>query len=419
MNKNIFNFSISLLLLVACSKNEDPNSPKDNTGNKPLSEISEWQSSLLGQEGHGGDAIVCFNIPIERALYKVKVNPYRDCTSDEPCQSISKPGLVNKSDSPSSRNSSLNSSNTVTKFAWRMTEEGRKSINSAKPLEQYLGEKIANKKKIIDQLNQLSLQEGYEKILSVFTQLPAPFNRLLEIHQKLGWLQEEGISSEYGLMDINDSGFLNENEIDQENCKELQAVVRRDNQLWYDTDIIKNFDNAGLLLMQLHEEIYAFGKFQDQLNREIHGLTAHETSTKTRRLILKLLDEDINVKILNQNLKDLGFSTMFWENEFNIPTSLGFYMDTEACKSEQSELKDFFNENYKPSEFYERNANFFYSRYLNSDPTGESIHLRHNYPEALSNMIVLVMTRQYLYSRADIMKLQKIFELPESCQGHF
>ncbi|NUN05861.1 MAG: hypothetical protein HUU57_08865 [Bdellovibrio sp.] len=35
--------------------------------------VSDWQSSLLGQEGHGGDALVCFSILVDRALYKVNV----------------------------------------------------------------------------------------------------------------------------------------------------------------------------------------------------------------------------------------------------------------------------------------------------------------------------------------------------------
>ncbi|NUN05862.1 MAG: hypothetical protein HUU57_08870 [Bdellovibrio sp.] len=299
-----------------------------------------------------------------------------------------------------------------------MTDEGRNSIRSAKPLEQYLAEKITSKKIILDQLNAMPVEEGYQKVLSSFTNLPAPFSRLSEIHHKLGWLHEDGISSEYGLMDVNDSGFISENEIDKTYCKELQAVVRRDHQLWYDADIVKHFDNAGKVLIQLHEEFYTWGKEQDEFNGR-YGYTAHDTSTKTRRLILKILDDKIDHKLVNENLKSLGFSIQFWDKSFNLPTSAGYFMDTESCILEQQFLKNYLTERRHERDFALETSILFSNRYLNSSDARAPLELRHNFPTALANMIARTITGSSSNFATEIMQLQSIFERPESCQGKF
>lgn len=411
--KKLILLTIGILILVACgeigssgggggnSPNGQPNNPSQ--GNQV---ISDWQNSTVGQEGHGGDAIVCFNIPVERALYKLNTRPENGCRSgetDEKCsdgQVPTQPG---------------NSSGVV----WRMTEEGRRSIRSAKPLEQYLGERVASKKIVIDQLNRMSLEEGYQSILQPITNLPAAFNRISQTHRQLGWLHEDGVASEYGLMDINDSGFVNETEIDTNYCKELQAVVRRDHQLWYDRDIVSHFDNAGRVLIQLHEEIYTWGKALDQLNMDAHSEWAHQTSTKTRRLILKLLDDNIDHKLMNQNLKDLGFSILFRDNTFNVPTSVGFYMDSDACVKEQKFLRKFFNGTaFERDQFWLKVESLVSTRYLKTSMTHPVAELRHNYPDALSNMIALTLggaSSDTFYQ--EIMQLLEVFEKPESCVG--
>jgi len=375
---------------------------KGNSG-----EVAEWQSAALGQEGHGGDAIVCFRIPIESALYQINTKPDNNtCAPGGSCSDGQSSVSPTDPNSPSSG------------IIWRMTDAGRKAIQSAKPLEQYLGERIASKKVIIDQLNQMSLQDGYEKILAPFTKLPSAFSRISEMHRKLGWLNEDGISSEYGLMYINDSGFVNENEIDKTHCKELQAVVRRDNQLWYDADIVSHFDNAGRVLIQLHEEIYTWGKAQDKINWEVPGQPAHETSTKTRRLILKILDPGMDEKLVNENLKALGFSTMYWETQFNVPTVVGFHMDADSCMAEQQYLKSFFEACSGDLDFQLQAERLFSNRYLKSSRAEPILQLRNNYPDALSNMIAFTMGNEH-FATSEIMKLQEIFKRPESCQGRF
>ncbi len=129
------------LILTACNGDDGGGSPGGAGGLSQNNKggISEWQSSALGQEGHGGDAIVCFDIPVERALYKVNTKPENDCPPNQPC-----PGS-NSSTSPGQPGQSIG-------IVWRMTDEGRRSIRSAKPLEQYLGERVASKKTVIDQL---------------------------------------------------------------------------------------------------------------------------------------------------------------------------------------------------------------------------------------------------------------------------
>ncbi len=240
------------------------------------------------------------------------------------------------------------------------------------------------------------------------------------MHRKLGWLHEDGIASEYGLIDINDSGFVNENEIDKTYCKELQAVVRRDNQLWYDKDIVSHFDNVGRVIIQLHEELYAWGKAQDQINWEVPGQPAHETSTKTRRLILKILDQNIDFKLVNENLKALGFSTLYWENMFNVPTSVGYYMDSETCINEQRFLKNFLGGGGYGTDFWLKVENLVSTRYLKSSASWPILQLRSNFPDALANMITLTINGGSSATFAsEIMQLQQVFESPESCQGSF
>ncbi len=178
MKKFMSYLSVLCLFLAACDqgsgRDKSPGGSGNNNIQKNTGEVTDWQTSTLGQEGHGGDAIVCFNIPVERALYKIDTNPDFGCAPGDTCSS------GNSSVSPSKPGSS--SSGVV----WRMTNEGRGSIQSAKPLEQYIAERIASKKVIIDQLNQMSLEEGYKRVIRPFAKLPAPFNRISEIHRKLG-----------------------------------------------------------------------------------------------------------------------------------------------------------------------------------------------------------------------------------------
>lgn len=372
-------------------------------GTSPQSGLSQWQSSSMGQEGHGGDAIVCFSIPVDQALSKVGNEQNSECTTrneNEFCAIESGPQKPGQGSG----------------VAWKMTEAGRKSIRSAKPLEQYLAEKISSKKLILDQLNTMPLQAGYEKMLSSMQNFPAPFQRLVEIHNKLGWLHEDGISSEFGLIDINDSGFLSEQEIDRVYCKELQAVVRRDTQLWYDADIVSHFDNAGRIMIQLHEEIYTWGKQQDEINRAVLSIPAHETSTKTRRLILKLIDENLSPKVIGENLKSLGFSILYSQNYSNAPISTGYFMDTQTCLQEQQYLKKHFQIH---GSDWLKVESLFSSRYLKSDFSWAVVELRHNFPDVLSQMISLVMRADGERLMDEVLQLQKEFENPESCHGQF
>jgi hypothetical protein len=401
---------IVLAFLVTSCKDGGPGGDSAAGPSYPKARLEPWQLSHLGQEGHGGDAIVCFSIPIERAIYQVQLSSESECVTGSPC-------------SETRSSSSSSSSGARSGPVWRMTVEGRKNIQSAKPLEQHLGERIAGHKVILDFLNNMPVKEGYKALLTSFTSLPATFDRISQIHQQLGWLTEDGIASEYGLLDVNDSGFVPENEIDTTHCRELQAVVRRDYQLWYDADIIKHFDNAGHVLIQLHEELYAWGKLQDQINSEIpqRGRPAHEMSTKTRGLILKLLDDNINYKIINENLRTLGFSTMYWENLFKVPTPVGLYMDSSSCFNEQDFLKNFIDHGGGPKEFQFNVESMFLSRYLKGE-RGEPVpQLRNNYPPALSNMIAFALG----YSgppdvfRNELLKLQAEFEKRESCYGSF
>lgn len=334
--------------------------------------IAGWQTSLLGQEGHGGDAVVCFSIPVERALYQASTGGGDHCVTGEPC-------LVH------------NGPNSQPGAVWRMTDEGRRSIVSAQPLEEYLGSRTTSGKRVLDQFNQMPVEEGYRQSLLPFAKLPAASSRVQEMHRQLGWLTQDGVASEYGLMDVNDSGFLNENEIDRAHCKELQAVVRRDNQLWYDADIIHHFDNAGLVAIQLHEEIYAWGKKEDEINREIVGPPAHATSANSRRLILKVFGENLDSQLLNENLKTLGFSAGYWESAFNVPTPIGYYMDSDACVAEQNELKDLMSSGGYGNDFWLAVEEKFSARYLKGENGQPLLPVRFNFPDALANMIGFTM----------------------------
>ncbi len=291
--------------------------------------------------------------------------------------------------------------------SWRLTDKGRKSIVSAKPLEQYLAERINSKKKVIDDLNKLSVEDGYRQIIGPLGQLPGAYEKLASSHDELGWLEEDGISSEYGLSDVNDSGFATE--IDKTKCKELQAVVRRDNQLWYDKDIFNKFDNAGKVLIQLHEEIYHWGKWQDEISRFSRY---HLTSVKTRRLILKLIDDNIPVNTLNTHLKKLNFSVFYRTDRFNIPTSLGYCMTSKSCKDEKQVLLDAVNR--IQGDFKLGLINFFSERYIQDHTDQPQLELRYNYPEKLSNMIGFVFQSHPDYVRV-FRELLNNFDPETSC----
>lgn len=389
-----------VFLLAACNGESTGSSAPMNPGKAGT--IEDWQSPLMGQEGHGGDAIVCFSIPVDLALEKVGPEKKETCGSSGSCPS--QIGSTRPVDLPSSG------------VTWKMTAAGRNSISSAKPLEQYLAERIQSKKAMIDQLNQMSVEDGYRSLLSSFANLPAAASRLSDVHRQLGWLEDDGISSEYGLRDINDSGFVNESEIDTVYCKELQAVVRRDSQLWYDRDIIRHFDNAGKVLIQLHEEIYFWGKSLDKINLSVGVFPQHETSVSTRRLILKLLDSTVDTEYVNETLKSLGFSVLYNETFFNVPTSAGYYMDSGACLGEQIYIRDYVSRaGYEDFEW--KMERLFSSRYLATSRMS-MLELKYNFPDALSEMISFTLTNGSSPNFASQFELMlKKFERPESCEG--
>ncbi|KYG63099.1 hypothetical protein AZI86_15375 [Bdellovibrio bacteriovorus] len=373
-----------------------PAKPEANAAPDSDDSLTGWKRDFIGQEGHGGDALVCFSIPVQRAVVKESFGQEEDCTKG--CSSSGNSGSTPRATA-----------------VWRMTAEGRAAIVSAKPLEQYLLEKIGGRQAMLDQLNRMSTEEAYTKVITSLKTLPAAYEKVSLIHNKLGWLKQSGIASEYGLMDVQDSGFLKENEIDKVYCKELQAVIRRDDQLWYDSDIVGRFDNVGLVLMQLHEEIYAWGKAQDQINF-LQGPSAHETSVKTRRLILKLLDENLSADIVNEHLKSLGFSAFYWVENLNLPTSAGYYMDVATCKSEQDFLRSALNTYRKDYWLYVERL--FSTRYLQTDGSEPKLPLRHNYPIALANMIA------YTYSTrssdpnfaTQLLKMAENFNQTTACE---
>lgn len=399
---------VFLLFLSACGNNSGSGGASkfgpNSSGGKAL---EGWQSATLGQEGHGGDAIVCFNIPIEQAIYKVGGGDEGGGDED---------GGGSKDCGPDFCRSSPNAGSGQ---VWRMTDAGRQAIRSAQPLEQYLAEHTMGKKQLLERLNQMSVEDGYKKLLQPYTFLPGAFSRIAEMHRKLGWLLQDGVASEYGLMDINDSAFVNESEIDTAHCKELQAVVRRNNQLWYDKDIVSHFDNAGLVLIQLHEEIYSWAKQVDTHNQHF-GRVAHQKSDNTRWLLLKTLDENLRADTLNEQLKSLGFSILYWSNQFKLPTAVGFFMTTDACVAEQKFLKGIYDSFRKRDVSYWFNT--FNQRYLDADEWGDVAEpLQYNFPDLLSQMIDLA--RSTLRRPADfesgIDQLMPKFLKADACRGTF
>ncbi|MBT4763033.1 MAG: hypothetical protein HOO06_15170 [Bdellovibrionaceae bacterium] len=363
---------ISINFFFGCNKKGVNDSLKDKPTNgqdQGHAKLDAWKVNSLGQEGHGGDAVVCFSIPIEQALYRVTPKKNSSCLRNLPCE--------NKSETASDQEQ-----NGPAKVMWRMTDVGRKSIRSAKPLEQFLAERITGLNPVIAQLNQGTLTTGYNLLRSKLAHLPAAYEKNEEIHQALGWLEEDGIATEYGLADINDSGFATG--INQKSCKELQAVVRKDNQLWYDPDIIGHFDTAGKILIQLHEEIYRWGKLQDQSNSQ-YGDWAHGTSINTRHLILKILKPNISTKLLNTNLKVLGFSSLFWQNRFAVPTPVGQFMTSDVCLGESMIIKNYLDKNRNINSVDMRD--YLVSRYLLDELKSVQPILLSNYPRTLSELV--------------------------------
>jgi hypothetical protein len=409
MKKNLLLNVMVAFLLSACNDTSSPagadngGKPK-NSGPKSAGELASWQPAAVGQEGHGGDAVVCFSIPIDQAVEKISTESKCIPSETQPCKS-----------------SSQTDGSQVATEVWRLTDLGRKNISSAKPLEQYLAERIAGKKEFLTELNQMSVEDGFNKLVFPLRNFPSAFDELYKINSKLGWLEQDGVASEFGLADINDSGFLNENEIDRSKCRELQAAVRRDYQLWYDKDILSHFNNAGKILIQLHEVLYTWGKEKDNLNRsnDLFGPPAHTTSEKTRRMSLKLITTSLDVNTLGEYLKDYGFSIYHWGKAQNQPTALGYFMSSESCEAEKTNLRNYVNQLSSDTlDFWLGVENYFSSNYLRGDNTDTAKAVRLNYPKNIQNLINLTyQTGSSKFFRENFLGLLSTFEMNDSCVG--
>lgn len=93
-------------------------------------------------------------------------------------------------------------------------------------------------------------------------------------------------------------------------------------------------------------------------------------------------------------------------------------MNSETCIQEQQFLKNYLSGSHG-RDFWLTVEGLFSSRYLRANESWPITQLQHNFPDALSNMISLVLSGDLATFATELMQLQKTFEQPESCNGQF
>lgn len=206
-----------------------------------------------GSGAHGGDAVVCFSIPVDQAMSK---------------------GI--------------------------MTARGRKAITSAvtNEYQQYSSRAAANP--AIARLQKMSFEDALTELHAMAAGVPAFFAQLEAAQKYIGQI-DDGLPAENGIEDVRDSGTGFGM---PEGCDLVQAALRREDQMSYDPDVWKAFSGFQRALMQLHEEVYYIGVQSGQ-----------QDSTRTQLLIGYLLQEGVTDEGLVQKLQRYGFLIRKGSNE--------------------------------------------------------------------------------------------------------
>jgi hypothetical protein len=121
-------------------------------------------------------------------------------------------------------------------------------------------------------------------------------------------------------------------------------------------------------------------------------------------------------QLLNDNLKALGFSVLYWSDSFHVPTSIGYYMDSDTCIGEQRELRNLVS---VTGGYWNPIHEKLFQRYLKREGGVLTGGLQFNLPDALSDIISFVSSFNGAEEefREEITQLLEKFEKPEACVG--
>ncbi|MEZ4741681.1 MAG: hypothetical protein R3B45_04420 [Bdellovibrionota bacterium] len=187
-------------------------------------------------ETHGGDAVVCFTIPIVEAT--VLVVP------------------------PNGR---------------LITEGGYRAISSIETLESFQARLNLQSHSVLSELDQYDENlESLKFLTDQWKVLPEFYDLIIEQRNTIGTISESGLPAQFGINDIQDSDFQLGV---PSNCSVIQLAMQRFNEVYYDARLWKHLSAGQKSILQLHEEIYRIGfmKFD------------HQNSLRTRELIVKML----------------------------------------------------------------------------------------------------------------------------------
>lgn len=204
-----------------------------------------------GSEAHGGDAVVCFSIPMSDAM--------------------GRDGMV--------------------------TAAGRRNISKAVTLEWYRASLAMRNSKIKSMIN-LPYEKALAALHSQFSMAPRFRKSLDSAHEILGNISERALPATAGLSDIRDSltfvGYPH-------NCTLVQAAVREEDLITYDLDVWNAMSGFQQALLQLHEELYYLGSSRADIYK-------HDDSSRTQLLILMLLTtENLTEQQMVQGLNRYQF----------------------------------------------------------------------------------------------------------------
>jgi len=243
---------------------------------------SAWSG---GREGHGGDAIVCFNISVEDAVIE-----------------------------------------------GRMTIAGQQNIKSATPLEKFLAEKTYYRGGLLKIIEKMPYQRALDAIFESFKGLPVFFDYLNTSNQQLGRVTH-GIEASNGLFDVNDSGSVI---VPDEGCSQIQSMVRRVDELSYDSNVFSQYSEADEAISQAHEVIYFIKqKIWEKRKRQYGDFFQDKplSSVSTQILLTKILVAQLSPEEIKQQLEQNEFG------EFSTAAQILEYMDNNQVIERMDEME--------------------------------------------------------------------------------
>ncbi|MBX9766892.1 MAG: hypothetical protein K2X47_06440, partial [Bdellovibrionales bacterium] len=177
---------------------------------------------------------------------------------------------------------------------YALTKEGRANIHTAETREGYRIRHLSKRSGFLASLEGKTEAEAFELMLKRFQGVPGFYQLLKEMHERLDAI-EDGFNARGGLEDIKDTGL--KYQLEDANCVFAQAVVREKSTFSRDGDVFDKFVPVQRALIRFHEVTYAVGD-------ESFG---HDNSGPTERVLLHAFGQDLPAERLASKIKENGF----------------------------------------------------------------------------------------------------------------